>query len=75
MSKAHGRMADAGTGSPGRSEERLAVWRSERHYGNFRKDFLRGVPASEVEGKTLVGRDGKMVHAQKAWLLARCCQR
>lgn len=62
-------MADAGIGSPGHSEERLAVWRSERYYGNFKKDFLRGVPASEVEGKTLVGRDGETVHAQKAWLL------
>lgn len=75
MSKAHKRMADTGIGFLGRSEKRLAVWRWEYHYENFRKDFLRGVPDSEAEGKTLVGRDEKMVHAQKAWLLVRCGQR
>lgn len=29
----------------------LAAWRRAPRYANFRKGFLRGVPASEVEGK------------------------
>lgn len=36
-----------------------AAWRQETHYENFRKGIQRGVPASEVEGKNLPGRDGK----------------
>lgn len=47
----------------------LAAWRQAPRYPNFREGFLRGVQASEVEGKNLLGRDGEMVGSRKAWLV------